>query len=110
MNAQDKAEARAAIERAGNVDNTCCPDCDGDGLKIIAWNEEDAYENIEGFCDNCKGTGSLKNGSEGLIPELAAHLKAALDALEACQEENNRLKKTQVKNAGRGHINLSNVE
>jgi DnaJ-class molecular chaperone len=39
--------------------------CDGDGLIIVGWDEE-AYENIEGTCPECKGSGKIIINDESL--------------------------------------------
>jgi hypothetical protein len=36
-----------------------CPECEGDGLVIVGW-DDFSYENIEGNCPSCGGSGVRK--------------------------------------------------
>jgi hypothetical protein len=82
MTQPNETDLRGLIDRAKELEDSACPACDGDGLVVIEW-DDNVYENIEGRCPRCNGTGYLKKYNEGLIPDLAN----ALDALLADRAE-----------------------
>lgn len=52
-----------------------CAVCEGGGLMIVGWND-DAYENAEGPCDGCGGTGRV----HAISPDTLAFVRALIAA------------------------------
>jgi hypothetical protein len=49
----------AFFEDEDEDETDVCPECEGDGLVIVGW-DADSYENIEGNCPSCGGSGVRK--------------------------------------------------
>jgi hypothetical protein len=71
-NQVESERASVAIREPSPASSFVCPQCEGEGTIVVGWND-DAYENIEGKCPDCNGTGFVVAATAALIglsPEL----------------------------------------